>query len=364
MKKIIIKIAVVLLLFLIIPQRVYADEGQNARAEEMFDYIDDDNLEITQKAKEIASEGLDISFKGIAESVVGIFAEEISEQSGILKKIAAVSILCGLLSSIGEALGRKEVSELGFFVCLIALIYMVLESVSIQCRIVYDTVERLSLDFKIALPVFGAAAVSAGRTVSSPLMLGVMMSFTAFAVFFTKSIALPFLSASALLECVNCMSEKDILTSLCALLKSAVSIALRCCAFAFTAAVSLQRIGTGQASALVFKTAKSAVGAVPVVGDIMKSSVETVTAVSSMITNSFAAAAAVMVCAMCAAPIIKLSVMWLIYKLSAAVMEPVADKRIIKALNGAGDISAALIAVLFTVSISYVVCVFIILLSF
>jgi len=366
MKRIIIKIVLFVFILMMFPQKVYAydDTALKQNTEEIFEYLEGEESEIIETAEEIAAEGFNISISEIKERITEVFTQEVREQTGILKRLAAISILCGFIGSFGEAFGRKEVTDIGFFVCLITLIYMVIASIKLQCDFVYETVEKISTDVKIAMPAITAAAVSSGRMVSAPVMMPVMISFTAFTVFFTKNIALPFISASAILECINCISEKEFLSSLCQLIKKIISVMLKAAAFMFVSVISLQRLGTGNMSALAFKTARSAVGAVPVVGDIMKSSVETFSAVTSMINNSIAAAAAFLLFASCAVPVFKLSVMWLIYKLTAAFMEPVTDKRIVKALNNAGDISSALLALLFTVTVSYVLCMFIILLSF
>lgn len=365
MKRIILKFAVLFLLVFMLPQRVYADDfSAQSYAQEIFDYLDGGDSEIIQTAEEIAVKSLEFSFEDVSKKAVSVFTQEVKEQTGILKKLAAISLLCGFMGSMGEAFGKKEVSEMGFFVCIITLIYMVISSVRLQCDFVYETIEKISTDIKIALPAVITAAVSSGRSVSAPLMMPVMMGYTAFTVFFAKNIALPFISASAVLECINCISEKNMLSTLCELIRKVVSVLLKGTAFLFVSVISLQRMGTGNVSALVFKTAKSAVGAVPVVGDIMKSSVETVSAVSSLINNSLASAAAVMIAVSLAVPVVKLAVMYLMYKLSASFIEPVTDKRIVRALNCAGDISALLLAMMFTVGISYAACMFIILLSF
>lgn len=363
MKRIIFKFILILIFLMCVPQRVYAQNDNGFSVDNAFELVDEDNLPVTKKAEEISKNGFEISVSSVFEKITDIFASELKVQCKTLKKIAAISILCGFLSCIGEAFGKKEVSETGFFVCLTALIYMVMSVVNDQCAYVYEALEKITDNFKISVPVFGTAAVFAGRT-AAPVMLPVMTAFSALSIFLAKNITLPFIEAYAVLECINCIGGREILTNLCELIKKVSTLVLKISAFAFTAVLSLQRLVSSQGSALMLKTAKNAVGAVPVVGDIMKSSAETAVAFSSAINNSLATAAAVLTVTVIAVPIMKLALMWLIYKLSAAFMEPITDKRVIKALNCAGDVCSNLIAVLFTVSIAYIVCIFIMLICF
>ncbi|MBR5467649.1 MAG: stage III sporulation protein AE [Firmicutes bacterium] len=360
MKKIVFKFIIIFLMAVLIPQKVYAYYNVYS-AEKVFESLGTEKTEIIESAKEIAENG--VSFSSVAEEISDVFAGEIKEQTGILKSLAAISILCGFMGSIGEAFGRKEISDMGFFVCLIALISMVLSSVKLQCGYVYDTVEKISTDIKVAMPAVISAAVFSGK-VSSPVMMPVMVGFTSFTVNFTKYIAIPFASGAAVLQCVNCISEREVLSSMCELINKIISLVLKGAAFMFVSVLSLQRLGTGNMSSAVFKTARSAIGAVPVVGDIMKTSVESLSAITSVMNNSIVAASVIFICISCAVPVIKIALMWLIYKLAASFMEPVTDKRVVKALDGAGDISSVLLSILFTVCLSYAACMFIILLSF
>ena len=115
-----------------VSQRVYAQNDNIFSVENAFELVDEDNLPVTKKAEEISKNGFEISVSSVFEKITDIFASELKAQCRTLKKIAAISILCGFLSCIGEAFGKKEVSETGFFVCLAAIIYMVLSSVNAQ----------------------------------------------------------------------------------------------------------------------------------------------------------------------------------------------------------------------------------------
>ena len=102
------------------------------------------------------------------------------------------------------------------------------------------------------------------------------------------------------------------------------------------------------------ETAKSAVGAVPVVGKVMEGAVETAASFTGLIRSSVGLGTVFLVTAIVFIPFVKLGVIWFIYKFAAAVIEPVSEPRLIKALSAAGDFSALLMAAVFVVAIMFV----------
>jgi stage III sporulation protein AE len=368
MKRLILKIIIIFLIMLCIPQRIYASETDdfysNQIFDEMFSQGDLSDFDMQETAEDIAEGEYDFSFKSIIKYVLNIFSKELVEQGEILKKLAVMTLLCGFLQNAAEAFGRKEIAKTGFFVCTIYLIYLVLSSLKIQCQYVYDITERISGNIKILIPAFAAAVASSGRAVTFSAMLPVILFLSTFLMFVIKSVLIPVITGISMLECVNCVSDKNILSNMCELVKKCINIFMKLCAFIFVGILSFQRIGTGQLSGFVGKAAKNVVSAVPVVGDIMRSSIDAASSVSSLITNSMAAAGIIMVVTISAVPIIKIAVMWFIYKITAAFAEPIGESKITKALNSAGDMSAVLLSAVFVISFMYVFSIIIMLVSF
>ena len=63
----------------------------------------------------------------------------------------------------------------------------------------------------------------------------------------------------------------------------------------------------------------------------------TVLGAGTVIKNSIGVAAIIVLLIVCAIPVIKLVVFTIMFKLTAAAIEPIADKRLVKAVNGASN---------------------------
>ena len=137
-------------------------------------------------------------------------------------------------------------------------------------------------------------------------------------------------------------------------IKYILSMSLKILGIAFTTVISFQRLGTTAASTLAVKAAKNAVNCVPVVGDILSSSAQTVADAGAAVGNAVAASCAVAAVILSAAPVLRLAVVLIAFKLTAALTEPAGEKRITKTLNSVGDYTAILIGAVFLSAIMFV----------
>ena len=129
----------------------------------------------------------------------------------------------------------------------------------------------------------------------------------------------------------------------------------------FMAIVSLQRIGTPEVSRIVGKTTKAVVGSVPVVGDAMTGAVEVAAMLAGTVKNGLAVVAVIFIVLISLIPIIKLVAMSFIYKVAAAIIQPISDTRIVKCLNSAGNFIFLLLGALFMVEVMFIFSVIILL---
>ena len=95
-----------------------------------------------------------------------------------------------------------------------------------------------------------------------------------------------------------------------------------------------------------------AVQTLPGVGSSIETVTQTVWWAAKIIKNGIGMAAVIAVLIVCAVPVLKLVLMAVLFKVTAAVIEPVADKRVVKAVNALGTaVGMLLMTVLAAVSL-------------
>ena len=104
------------------------------------------------------------------------------------------------------------------------------------------------------------------------------------------------------------------------------------------------------------KTAKTVVSsAIPVVGKILGDAVDTVLGCGIVLKNAVGIVGVIIVIGICIMPIIKLSILFLSYKLLAIVSEPIADKNIVGLLEQIGDVFKIFLGILCALSFMLII---------
>ena len=162
------------------------------------------------------------------------------------------------------------------------------------------------------------------RAVEMSASVPVLYAAAAFINFAVKRFVIPAILLSALITFINSMSERDMLLELADFMSTLCKWGVRICAGTFVFVMSLIKIGIPDVAVIAGKSIKTAAGAVPVVGGLMASAAETAAGMVSSIGNSITAAVMIFIVLASIAPVIRLAAIMIIYKLTAAITEPVA----------------------------------------
>ncbi|MCI2000941.1 MAG: stage III sporulation protein AE [Clostridia bacterium] len=356
----VVKILIKIILVLIVATAFFAEKtyANEISGPDIFEMVDtsqsEEGTSIKEKAENIFKKGIDFSLNDVLKKGADIFFGDVTSQMGDMRKIAALILVCAVLKNISSSFAGKQVSQLSFFVCYIVIIYIVMDSFYTQCTVIKSTVERFAKINAGMIPVFLTISAAQGKIASTALSSSVIMGLSGLISAFICSVFIPVLTAFAGLEMVNNISENNFFSSMCGLIKSLLSFSLKGAGLLFAAVSSLWRLSASGADTLLFKTAKTAVKCVPVVGEILSSSAETIATAASAVGNSFTAAALIVAVGICAAPVLKLAAIFFIYRITSAVTEPVSDKRITKTLESAGDFFLILIGAVFLSAVMFV----------
>ena len=93
--------------------------------------------------------------------------------------------------------------------------------------------------------------------------------------------------------------------------------------------------------------------AIPGVGDLLGGMTEVTIAVLVLIKNGIGMAGAMICVLLCLVPFFQMLIVTFLYKLTAAILEPVSDKRMIGCIEAVGDGSRLLMKVIATMSMLF-----------
>jgi stage III sporulation protein AE len=154
---------------------------------------------------------------------------------------------------------------------------------------------------------------------------------------FISGVFVPLVLSSAALDIAGQISpDGHKLEKMAQLLRKLASWSLKGILAAFAFLLTLQRFSAPIISNVALRTSRNVVGAVPVVGNAFTAAVDTVVNFSQAARSGVLVALVLVLCFVLASPLLKMLALSLIYRATAAFIQPVADERLVKLMDGIG----------------------------
>lgn len=349
---------ILVLLFSFLPMPVFAAESDTQVLEQELDKLEtkavdeaardmDADVGFSELLWDILSGDFDFSFDGLKEEVTEAAFGEFRLQGKLLMQLVIVVLLSAILKQLSDSFQGKSVGEMGFYLCYMVLVVVILDAFQGISAAVVERMIGLCEVFKAMVPVFLVLSASAGNVAQGALLGPAIMGGSAALTAAVSKVIVPAILLSISLEMADHVSEKPMLGKFAELLRQCISWGMKGAAMVFMLLLSLQKIGGGAVNGLAAKTAKIAVGAVPVVGDVMGGAVETAAAVAGTLKSGTLVAAAVFLLLLCIPLVIKLFVIMLVFRLTAAAAEFICEERLVECISAAGEYTGLLLGVVF-----------------
>ncbi|MDD3393368.1 MAG: stage III sporulation protein AE [Anaerotignum sp.] len=348
MKKLFI---ILLLIFGLMPSPAYAEDLLENQLDSLgLENVDaslDDGTSFSALVRDIISGEYSFSFQDLPRTLGDMAFGEFKTQGRLLTQLLLVVILSAVLKQLSGSFHGKSVGEMGFYVCYMVLIVVIITSFYSISAVVVERIDHTCKIFLGMLPIFLTLSVSGGNFTQAALMGPTIMGGSAALSFGIRDIIVPAILLAVAMEMADHISEKPMLSRFAELFRQGISWALKGTAIVFMLLLSLQKVGGGAINGLAAKTAKIAVGSIPVVGDVMGGAVETAAAVAGTLKSGTLAATAIFLLLLCIPLLVKLAVILLVFKVTAAAAEFICEERLVECISAAGDYTALLLGVVF-----------------
>ncbi len=323
----------------------------------------DNNISFEDLVLKIISGEIDFSMGNLLVSFLYMLFGEIYQCGGLMRNLLVISILSALLKNLTESFKNKSVGELAFYISYVVLIMVLFTAFNTAVVVTRDLILSLSGLMESSIPLLTALVLMSGNVSSgftfSPLFIIVINIIS----IFIKSFLAPFIILAAAMQIVNYLTEKEILNNFSNLLKSICIWTLTGIAFLFVSVLSLQKVSAPILNNMVGKTAKATIGVIPIVGNVMNGAVEMVAFWAQGLKSGVMVGLIIVIALLCAFPVIKILALIFIFKLSAAIIQPISDQRIVKCIDAIGSFSLILLGCCVTVIVMFMLSV-VIMLSF
>ncbi|GMA99181.1 stage III sporulation protein AE [Pelosinus sp. IPA-1] len=286
----------------------------------------------------IATQGLNVSWQHLRQSIIANFFHEITVSTHLMGKLLFLAVLCAMLQNLQNSFEKSSISLLAYSVCFIFMSSIALTAFYNTLKLASQTVGYMVGFMEALLPLLMSLLAGVGAITSAslftPLMLFVISSMSVI----VKDVVLPLLFLTAALECLNFLSDTYRLSNLASILKQSGMIILGFSMVIFIGVITIQGTAGSIADGLALRTAKFATATfIPVVGKMFADTVELVMGASLLLKNAVGIFGIIIVSMICILPLIKILSLILVIKISGALVQPLGDEKMAKCLDSIGN---------------------------
>lgn len=341
------------------------DEEVNNKLNSLYNYINNmksdveimNDLDPVDYIKGYIKNGEgNLSIKEVGNAITSFLFKEVKTVLSLSISIIVIAIMCSLLKNLQSAFSNEGISNIAFFACYSILIIILSKSFLVSINIAIDIIKELSNFMAAILPVLVMMLGSIGGFAQAATMDPIIMAATLIIPRVYTTIIIPLILITFVLEFTNNISTDYKIGNLCKLTKQTTIWIQGIILAIFIGLLTVRGITSSTIDAVTLKTAKFAIdNFIPIVGKAFSDAIASVAGYSLIIKNAVSSIGLIIIVLMMLYPIIKLILISFVYKLTAAIIEPISDKRITSSIASAGDSLILLMSCVLSVSLMFFV---------
>lgn len=285
-----------------------------------------------------------------------IFGKEILESVKLMANVLIIIVIHSIMKAIIENLGNNSSAKIAYFVQYLAIVTLVIQSFVSVLSITKEAISNLSNFMNLLIPLLTTLILTTGCITISNIVQPILIFLSSMLGTFFNNFLIPTLLVSITLSIVSNISSKVQLDKLSKFFKSSIVWVLGIVLTIFTCLLSVEGTLGSSVDALTAKTTKAAVSNfIPVVGKILGDTTETIIGCSNILKNAVGIIGLIIIVGIVLMPIIKILTLWIAFCLTSAICEVIADEKIVKLTTQISDSYKILLAILFSVSVMFLI---------
>ena len=312
--------------------------------EEYLEQLDFDEVDSM-----LAEKGTGITFEGLVQSIIDgekgellkkfltvIFEEVLAFRYDLLQMIL-LCVVFSILYNFTNIFENPAVTEISFYMVYMLLLVLLLKSFFVLKDVVLVVLEDMLVFLKLLVPTFSLSMVFSGQMTIGTAFYELTF-FVIYAIeWLMNNLVVPAIQIYVIVEMMNYLTEEEMLSKLTELIKEGIEWLLK---LVFTMVVGInvvQNLLTPVIDSFKSNLISRTAGMIPGLGTSINAVTEIMVGSGIVIKNGVGVAAILILLVLCAGPVVKVWVMTFLYRMVAAVMQPIADKRMLGCISGAGE---------------------------
>lgn len=295
------------------------------------------------------------------KAVVTFIFKELLSSMKLMVLIIIIAVIAALINNLQNAFSNESLSNIAHFACYSLLIIVVAKSFFIGVDLAKSTITKISEFMSALIPVLMMLLASVGgiteASVMDPLVLGAVNIGSRMYVGFI----IPLIFMGFVLQFVNNITDEFKIDKLTKFINQFAIWSQGIIMTIFIGILTIRGITSKTIDEVTAKTAKYAVdNFVPIIGKCLSDAISAVAGYSLLLKNALSGLGLILIVLIVAFPVIKIFILSMLYKFTAALVEPISDKKIVNCITSAGDSLVLIMSCLISVSVMFFVMIAII----
>ncbi|MDO5009605.1 MAG: stage III sporulation protein AE [Intestinibacter bartlettii] len=287
------------------------------------------NINLKQFAKDLIKGNAKLSDLINRDNLKSLVLDQLTASLKVITMIIVLALLSSILKSLESSFSSGQVTKIVNYIIFITMVTLVLVNFKDVLSIAYKTINSIISIVNIIIPILLSLMAVGGLTTTSATLSPVFVGGASIINIIFKNVIFTLITLAFCVVVVNNLSKNIKLKKFSELLKKANVVIVGGAFTVYLGLVSIQGIYVTSFDKFAVKSAKFAVGSfIPVIGGFVSDSVDLLLSSSILIKNIFGAVGLVLLVGICLIPILKIFSIILVYKIGAAIVEPIGEENI------------------------------------
>lgn len=259
---------------------------------------------------------------------------ELLANGKLLSTLIMLTIFSMFLQTLQNSFEKSTVSKVAYALVYMVLIIIALNSFRVAISYAEEAISTMTNFILALVPLLLALMASSGGLISAAFFHPIIIFLMNTSGLLIQYVVLPLLFLSALLSIVSTLSDHYKVTQLAQLIRNISIGLLGTFLTIFLGVISVQGASAAVSDGITIRTAKFITGNfVPVIGRMFTDATDTIISASVLLKNTVGIVGVAILLLLAAFPAIKILSLALIYKIAAALLQPLGGGPVIACLD-------------------------------
>lgn len=274
--------------------------------------------------------------------------------------ILVIAMVAAIFHNFSSVLKSKQICEISFYILYLLLIALCLKTFELVLDWVSAGIGHLTTFMGVFGPLYFLAVSIAKGSVTAVAFYHLVLFFIYLIEVVILAVILPAIHIYIMVKVLDFLSSQEYLSKLAEVIEILVSWSLK----TLLACVVGVNVVQGMISPAIDTVKRSAITrtaeAIPGVGDALGGVAEVALGTAVLVKNGIGMTGLILCLAICVVPLAQTAMIALLYKLAAALIQPVSDRRVVGCVECVGDGCRLLMQVVFTTGLLFLLTIVIV----